>query len=379
VSDDETTAWLAIALAAEGRPDGWLRLVSAFGGALAAVRAGDEALAAAGARPAAIEKLRESWRDDAPRHMERCRRLGLRIAALGDSAYPALLRQVPDPPLALFWKGCEPSACSPAVAVVGARACSDYGERTARSLGRGLAEAGIVVVSGLARGIDVAAHRGALEGGRTAAVLAGGLDRIYPPEHTGLASNILDRGGCLLTEQPAGRTPRAWLFPFRNRIITGLCQATVVVEARSRSGSLASARHALDQGRDVLAVPGPIDSPLSEGTNRLLRHGAAPFCALTDLAGIPGLRSLDEKNRHKLSKKKVILPDDLSPKEAVIIAFLDHSPATADQICASTALDGTEVLALLTALELDGHVRREGHGLFRATVGNRRPGQFHPY
>ena len=298
--------------------------------------------------------------------MARCRRLGFGVAAKPAPEYPDALRKIADPPLVLFWRGVAPAACTPALAVVGARRCTDYGERTATSIGREAAESGIVVVSGLARGIDAAAHRGALETGRTAAVLAGGLDRVYPGEHRSLAERIVAAGGTLMSEQPPGIGPRPWLFPFRNRIITGLSEATIVVEAAARSGSLASARHALDQGREVLAVPGPIDSPQSEGTNRLLGQGAAPFCRTADLGAVAGLAMLVKKTSRKRLKNMMIPVDDLSPDEAAILTFVATGPATADDITIKTALDGTRVLALLTALELDGLVRREDHGRFRA-------------
>lgn len=368
MDDEETRAWLALALCASGRPDAWLMLARACGGARATVEAADEALAAHGASPQAIALLRRAWNQRSPRVVVQCRRLGIRIAALDSADYPASLARIPDPPLVLFWRGAEPQSCSPAVAVVGARRCSEYGERTAAKIGRDAAAAGIVVVSGLARGIDAAAHRGALETGRTAAVLAGGLDRIYPGEHCSLADRVVGSGGCLVSEQPPGVGPRPWLFPYRNRIITGLCLATVVVEASVRSGSLASARHALDQGRDVFAVPGPIDSPCSEGSNSLLAQGAAPFCRITDLAAVDALSNLLKKKRRKLLEGSGLSGLSIGPEEAAVLAAIQAGRATADDIREATALDGTRVLALLTALELDGLIRREAHGRFRAGV-----------
>ena len=241
----------------------------------------------------------------------------------------------------------------------------------AGQVARDAASAGIVVVSGLARGVDAAAHRGAMETGRTAAVLAGGLDRIYPGEHRSLAERVVDGGGTLMSEQPPGCSPQPWLFPFRNRLVTGLASATVVVEARMRSGSLASARHALEQGREVFAVPGPVDSPLSEGTNRLLGQGAAPLCAGTDLGSVADLQACIDKLKPKRLKKMDLSKMDLSPDEAAILACLLADTATADDLCASTGLDGTRVLTLLTALELDGLIRREDHGRFCAAPTGR--------
>lgn len=362
----ELRAWVALSLCASGRPDLWLAVARDLGGPVAAATAGDEDLAAREIAPATIAVLREAWASSAPRVLERCARLGIRVSGYGSADYPALLAEIRDAPLALFWRGIAPAECAPAVAVVGARRCTDYGERTAERIAAEMAAAGIVVVSGLARGVDVAAHRGALSRGRTAAVLAGGLDRIYPGEHRSVAERIERSGGCLLSEQPPGVRPLPYLFPYRNRIITGLGLATVVVEASARSGSLASARHALDQGRDVFAVPGPIDSPASEGTNRLIAQGAALFSRTADLAALGALAGLVEVKKPKHLKKKDIAGLGLGEGEAAVLTAIVAGAATADEIAEAAALDGTRVLALLTALELDGLVRREVHGRFRA-------------
>jgi DNA processing protein len=368
VDEEEIQAWLALALCAEGRPDQWLAFARALGGVSATVTAGETELAAAGASARAIARLREAWPHGARKTLEAARRLGLGLACFEGPDFPETLRSIADPPLVLFWKGKAPASCVPALAVVGARRCTAYGQAVAARLGREAAAAGVVVVSGLARGVDAAAHRGALETGRTAAVLAGGLDRIYPGEHRGLAERIVEAGGTLLSEQPPGLRPVPRLFPYRNRIITGLAAATVVVEACQRSGSLASARHALTQGREVFAVPGPIDSPLSEGTNRLLGQGAAPFCAMPDLGGVPGLHVLSLMNAHNKLIQKEYPCVELSREGAALLGASATESATADELSAATGLDGTRVLALLTALELDGLIRREDHGRFRATT-----------
>ncbi|MFN2374943.1 MAG: DNA-processing protein DprA [Candidatus Binatia bacterium] len=331
------------------------------------VEADDSTLSAAGASAEAVGLLRRAWSQQSGRVMQHCRRLGLRISALEAPEYPGALASIPDPPLVLFWKGTDPATLGPCLAVVGARRCTAYGERTARRLASEAAAAGIVVVSGLARGVDAAAHRGALEEGVTMAVLAGGLDHIYPGEHSGLAAKIVEGGGCLLSEQPPGMRPLAWLFPFRNRIITGLSAAVVVVEAGHRSGSLASARHALDQQREVFAVPGPIDSSLSAGANHLLSQGAPPFRSMPDLGGVPAFSKLLEEKSSKGSLRKRKVVDNLDPESARILAAIEAGRTTADEIQTATALDGTRVLTLLTALELDGLVLREALGRFRPT------------
>ncbi|PWU23196.1 MAG: DNA-protecting protein DprA, partial [Candidatus Rokuibacteriota bacterium] len=210
---------------------------------------------------------------------------GVRWVARGDASFPTALAAIFDAPVGLFVRG-EPSfglLDRPAVAVVGARSCSAYGSHAARLLGRELAAAGLVVVSGLARGIDGEAHRGALEaGGATVAVLGCGVDRDYPAAHADLARRIAV-SGLIVSEYAPGVEPAPWRFPARNRIIAGLCQATVVVEARERSGALITADLALEEGREVFAVPGEITSTLSAGTNHLLRQGATPVTAVADV------------------------------------------------------------------------------------------------
>lgn len=366
MNDEETNAWVALSLCTQGRPGAWLSFVQTLGGALETVAASDEELAAAGASSQAVAVLRSAWPKRSTHVLERCRRLGIEVAARGSPAYPQSFLGIADSPLVAFWRGAVPSGCTTALAVVGARRCTAYGERTALRIGREAAAAGIVVVSGLARGIDAAAHRGALETGRTAAVLAGGLDRIYPGEHRSLAERIVSAGGFLLSEQPPGGASLPRLFPFRNRLITALCLATVVVEASVRSGSLASARHALDQGREVFAVPGPIDSPTSEGTNGLVAQGAAPFLRISDLEDVAGFSKLREKTSRNHADSLARMVAGLDRESASVLAAIGAGAATCDEIRSATALDGTRVLTLLTALELDGLVRRETHGRFRA-------------
>ncbi len=191
-----------------------------------------------------------------------------------DPDYPEALAAIPDAPPVLAMRGVRRSLAGPAVAIVGARAATRGARRTARDFGRGLAARGVTIVSGLARGIDAEAHRGALEaGGRTVAVLAGGIDLVYPPEHRALAEEIVHRGA-IVGEMPLGTPPRRELFPQRNRVISGLSLGVLVVEARERSGSLITVRHALTQGREVFVVPASVEGPFARGNHRLLREGA---------------------------------------------------------------------------------------------------------
>jgi DNA processing protein len=266
---------------------------------------------------------------------------------------PPLLRAIHDPPPRLFLRGGAPAdvLSQPAAAVVGARACSAYGAQVARRLGRELAAAGLVVVSGLARGIDGEAHRGALEaGGVTVAVLGCGIDRDYPAAHAELARRIRERG-LVVSEYEPGVEPAPWRFPARNRIIAGLCGATVVVEARERSGALITADLALEEGRDVLAVPGEITSSLSAGTNALLRLGAAPCTSAEDVLELFGL-----------VREERTLPV-VSEAAADVLAAL---PAAADELVRATGLDARGVAVALAELELAG-LAAEGDGVFRAS------------
>jgi DNA processing protein len=268
-----------------------------------------------------------------------------------------LLAAIHDPPPRLFLRGAgEPGLLEePAVAVVGARACSSYGRSVARSLARELAAAGLVVVSGMARGIDGEAHRGALDaGGRTVAVLGCGIDRDYPAAHAELARRITE-SGLLVSEYEQGVEPAPWRFPARNRIIAGLCRATLVVEARERSGALITADFALEEGRDVLAVPGEISSSLSAGTNALLRLGATPVTCAGDVLELFDLEPAP----------RVLRP--LGVAAEALLEQLREAPRTADDLVRAVGLEPGASAAALTELELDGRVTIED-GVYRAAV-----------
>lgn len=235
-------------------------------------------------------------------------RLGLRILTMQDADYPARLRGIFEPPCLLYVKGTLPAFDEEvAVAMVGTRACTPYGTQSAEKIAYGLAKQGALVVSGAARGIDSAAHRGALRaGGVTVAVLGNGLDVVYPEENAGLYRDIAATGA-LLSEYPPGTAAEGWHFPIRNRIISGLCLATVVVEAPlERSGALITANTALEQGRDVFAVPGPIDASASRGCNRLIADGAGLVSESWDI-----LREYQAMYPHKILGERVELPHAL--------------------------------------------------------------------
>jgi DNA processing protein len=283
-------------------------------------------------RPPATARWRTYLRSfDTTSYERRLAERGFRFTA----ELPPLLGSIHDPPVGLFVRGEAPLEllARPAVAVVGARACSGYGATVARSVARELAAAGLVVVSGLARGVDGEAHRGALDaGGATIAVLGCGIDRDYPAGHADLARRIA-ASGLIVSEYAPGVEPAPWRFPARNRIVAGLCAATVVVEARERSGALITADLALEEGREVFAVPGEITAALSAGTNGLLKLGAAPLTSAADVLGSFGIERP--------------VPETGSP-------LLELLPATADELVRRTGRGSAEIARELVELELAG-------------------------
>ena len=283
---------------------------------------------------------------DARAYEQRLAACGVRFLARSASGFPPFLEAIHDPPAGLFVRGAGDLELlsRPAVAVVGARACSGYGASVARSLGRELARAGLVVVSGMARGVDAEAHRGALDaGGPTVAVLGCGIDRDYPAAHAELARRIA-AAGLLVSEYAPGVEPAPWRFPARNRIVAGLCAATVVVEARERSGALITADFALEEGREVLTVPGEITAALSAGTNALLKLGASPLTGAADVLECFGLAPAEPRGASS--------------------GLLDLLPATADELVRRTGRPAAEVARELVELELGGLVCAHD-GLYR--------------
>lgn len=295
-------------------------------------------------RPPTDARWRRYLRDfDAIAYGRRLTERGFSFLPRSSPMFPPLLRAIHDPPAGLFLRGgVDVDMLSrPAVAIVGARACSGYGAGVARSLARDLAAAGLVVVSGLARGVDGEAHRGALAAeGRTIAVLGCGIDRDYPAAHAELARRV-----AVVSEYAPGVDPAPWRFPARNRIVAGLCAATIVVEARERSGALITADLALEEGREVFAVPGEITSSLSAGTNDLLKLGASPLTRAEDVLSSYGIEPLEDAS--------------------VSSPLLEWLPATADEIARRAGLAAEEVARTLVELELAGAVHCTD-GVYRA-------------
>ncbi len=314
--------------------------------------------AARPAREAPGRRLKAFLKDfDETRYRRELTRRGVCWVGRTDPGFPSTLAAIFDPPAGLFLRGAAPIEAfeRPCVGLVGARACSGYGAQVARQLGRELAAAGLVVVSGLARGIDGEAHRGALEaGGPTIAVLGCGIDRDYPAAHRDLAQRIA-ASGLIVSEYPPGVEPAPWRFPARNRIIAGLCAALVVVQARERSGALITADLAMEEGREVYAVPGEITSSLSTGTNRLLRAGATPATCADDVLEAFGIRLTARCAPH------------LEEPAASVLRRLQDEAAGADELARAAALDAAALATVLVELELAGLVEEEG-GVYRAIV-----------
>ncbi|MCX5517477.1 DNA-processing protein DprA [Kaistia defluvii] len=267
LSDDERTAWLQLIRSENVGPVTFRELIRHFGSAIAALEGLPELAARSGRR------VRIAGRTEAEREIDQLSRLGGQFVAIRETGYPAWLKAIDAAPPLLAVRGSLAVLEKPMIAIVGARSASVVGCRLAQRLARDLGDGGFVIASGLARGIDAAAHAAALEGG-TVAVFAGGLDRLYPPENAALADRILASGGAHVSEMPLGWEPRSRDFPRRNRLVAGMASGTVIVEAAQRSGSLITARLAAEQGRAVFAVPGSPLDPRAAGTNQLIKQGA---------------------------------------------------------------------------------------------------------
>lgn len=336
------------------------RLVQRLGAPGAVLRAGAALDGIPGAGPRMIEMLRDARQCRAARQRARAElelldRQKVVLLTPSSPEFPASLRTIPDSPVLLYCRGNLDWLTPPAVAIIGARTATDYGKRVAASLAAELAGQGIITVSGAAYGIDAAAHRGALAaGGGTVAVLGCGIDVVYPRAHADLFRDIVARG-LLLTEYPLGTKPEGYRFPARNRIISGLVRGVVVVEATEKSGSLITARLALDQGREVFAVPGRIDSPKSAGAHRLIQQGALLVQSVHDIleglswgqGELSGCRPSDAGETEPVGVRAQILLDRM-----------DAYPLDIDTLVRLSGMALTEVHDLLLQLELRGLVRQ---------------------
>lgn len=315
--------------------------------------------------PGVDESLLATWKailnEQRPKdYLKFLEETGIGVLLEGEEGYPSLLGNIAFPPLGLFYKGKPPSCDAPAVAIVGSRKATSYGTLVSEKIATCLACEGINVVSGLAYGIDSAAHRGALgAGGFTTAVLGCGLDIVYPPGNRKLFS-LIEKSGCIFSEYPLGGKPEKFHFPQRNRIIAGMSSVVVVVEASSSSGALITADIALGEGRDVMAVPGSIFSPNSRGTNSLIRSGALPVTEVEDVLEVLGVASKDHRDSRAISSHA------LSVSEGKIMEALSGDFLDPEEISARCSLDSQEVMSDLARLELEGFVRRGLDGKYHA-------------
>ena len=287
---------------------------------------------------------------------DRLNQRGIRFISRDSQEFPGLLKEISDPPIGLYIIGTLPTDNMPCTAIIGSRKCSQYGLSTARKFGMDLARNGVVIVSGMARGIDSMAHRGAIDGGGfTIAVLGCGVDVCYPPENHKLKDEIA-KNGCVVSEYPPGVEPHASHFPARNRIISGLSHVTVVVESAKRSGTLITVDQALEQGRNVMAVPGNITNKYSEGTNNLIKQGAEPAVSYQDVLHILGMGT--EASPNKQEKPKEETAPHIAPEEKLVYDMLDFEPTAFEELIKKTESQPHVVQYILTKLEIKGYVKK---------------------
>lgn len=356
VSEREKLDWLRLIRSENVGPITFFRLIDHFGSASDALEALPE-LAKKGGRTG---RIRIATPAQAEREMETVSRIGARLLARGEPDYPPLLAHIDDPPPLLFLLGHAPLLSKAAVAVVGARNASVAGQRFARELAEGLGRGGLLVVSGMARGIDTAAHSGAIETG-TAAVLGGGIDVIYPKENQKLYADLCERG-VLVSEVAPGTAPTARHFPRRNRILSGISRGTLVVEASPRSGSLITARLALEQGREVFAVPGSPLDPRARGTNKLIRDGAFMVESAADVLEVLARsgRPLADRTETSFTPRPApqTVDSDLDSARARITESLGPVPVTVDEVVRNCQFSPAVASVVLLEMELAGRLER---------------------
>ncbi|MGB8509678.1 MAG: DNA-processing protein DprA [Pyrinomonadaceae bacterium] len=361
--------WIALNMTPGVGPRAAAKLLERFGsaeGVFAALRSELERLRL---RPETVESLAlKDKHEEAARELERLREIpGADVLILDDGTYPALLREIADPPITLYVRGAwETCLDAPCVGVVGSRRCSTYGQNVSMMLSRDLASRGVTIISGLARGIDAAAHRGALEaGGRTVAVLGTGIDEVYPRDHQKLAAEILERGGALVSQFPLGTPPVPENFPYRNRVISGLSLGVVIVEAAENSGSLITARLAMEQNREVFAVPGNITSRNSFGTNYLIKGAGAKLVqqwqdVAAELPPDIAARLLPpEKEKGKGARVASSMQEQLEGLELNVWKLLStDEPTHIDALAVSCGLAVSELSVALLDLEMRELIRQ---------------------
>lgn len=361
--------WIALNMTPGVGPRAATKLLERFGSSDAVFHARRTELESLRLTPETIESImKREFHDRAVLELERVKALGGDVLILDDGSYPALLREIDDPPIVLYvkgdWQGCFDQPC---VGVIGSRMCSTYGENSSEMLSRDLASRGITVASGLARGIDTAAHKGAISGnGKTVAVIGTGIDSVYPRENTGLVREILAAGGCLVSQFPLGTPPIKENFPYRNRIISGLSYGVLIVEASERSGSLITARLAMEQNREVMAVPGNITSGNSFGTNYLIKSGAKLVQQWQDVVSeLPSEIAatilppkIDKPKAEDAVRQPELIPADMNENERAIWLLLTPDEGThIDILLESSGLSFGELNTALVALDIRDLIR----------------------
>lgn len=331
------------------------RLRDHFSSYEAIFRAPGDALIAGGAPPKTVAVFLQIRRSLDPMHvMSELEEKHVSFIPFDDTRYPRLLKEIYDPPAALYVLGELPNPDQPSCAIVGSRSATPYGRQVANAFSRTLAESGLVIVSGLASGIDTCAHEATLEtDGVTVAVLASGVDRVGTAEQRHVSERILDAGGAIISEFPLGAAPTKFNFPIRNRIISGMSLATLVVEAAERSGSLLTARSALEQGREVFAVPGPVTSDASSGTNQLIKTGAHVATRPEDILDVLNLSGLAIAVPHTPQTAD-------TREEALLLPLLSKTPVHADALIRGSGLSAAQTNSVLTLMEMKGKVRHVG-------------------
>jgi DNA processing protein len=356
---DDHARWLALARVKGVGCVSFKKLVARFGDPTTAFSVAPRELAAIdGLQRDAIDGLVgfSQWAE-VEHELKRIRSAGITLVRYTDKEYPERLRAIADPPPLLYVKGAFSATDERAMAIVGSRSASDYGRRVARDLARGLASYGFTVISGLARGIDGMAHETALNsGGRTIAVLGSGVERAYPPEHDKLYQRIAEQGA-VISELPIGTKPVAFNFPARNRLISGLSLGVVVVEATEKSGSLITASLAIDQGREVFAVPGEVGSSRSRGAHRLIRQGAKLVETVDDIIEEIAPQ-LTQQSGGAVKHQERLLPQNSSAAVQKVFAMLQEHSLQVDEIIERSGLMPPEVLGILLDLELQGYLRQ---------------------
>ncbi len=335
------------------------RLVERFGSASAVLRASPTELCEVPGVGVAVSRgLRNAEnRERALQTQEFCIAHNIDVLLPDNAAFPRLLKEIPDPPSLLFVRGQLRAQDALSIAIVGTRRASHYGRAQAERFARGLSRCGLTIVSGLARGIDAIAHESALEaGGRTIAVLSSGVHEIYPPQHIELSESIAARGA-LVSEMPPGTIPKRGMFPRRNRLISGLCVATLVIEAGECSGALITARLAGEQGRDVLAMPGMVSSPNARGCHRLIRDGAILVQDPEDVIEALGplAASVEISPQRTVRNPREF---QLDPQQQTILQTVRVEPTSIDSIIVATGLPTSRVLSTLSVLEMNRLIRR---------------------